>query len=241
MRSKKAILLLLLSVIFLSSFGQQRNYSKSAYSQKRHSKNPIRMSKNKAKIVCPIFENSQFPYQGLGIKLGDPFALTYKFYADKKWGFVVDFGKAASALYSRYYREKFNEYIDGDTIPIAGAIDYLSHQAKADLVGEVKVLRHFDLDKVSAGLRFYIGVGFELKSVHLTYDYLYDDGFNQNKFGRFEQNRFTYGPEAIAGIEYSYFQMPISAFMEVEVFTDVGLDPGWSKFQGGVGLRYIFK
>lgn len=199
------------------------------------------MSKSKAKTVCPIFENSQYPFQGIGIKLGDPFAITYKFYLDKKWGLVVDFGKSASALYSRYYREKFDEYIEGDTIPIAGGIDYLSHQAKADLVGEIKILRHFDLEKVSPGLRFYFGVGFELRSVQLTYDYLYDDGFNQNKFGRFERNRFTYGPEFVTGIEYSYFQIPISAFMEVEMFTDVGLDPGWTKVQGGVGLRYIFK
>lgn len=199
------------------------------------------MPKSKAKIVCPIFENSQFPYQGIGIKLGDPFALTYKYYLDKKWGFVLDFGKAASALYSSYYREKFEEYIEADTIPTAGGIDYLAHQAKLDIVGEVKVLRHFDIEKVSPGLRFYLGIGFELKTVQLTYDYLYDDGFNQNKFGRFEQSRFTYGPEFIAGIEYSYFQMPISAFMEVELFTDVGLDPGWTKLQGGVGLRYIFK
>ena len=42
------------------------------------------------------------------------------------------------------------------------------------------------------------------------------------------------------GIEYAYFNIPISAFMELEYFTDIQADPGWSRFEGGVGLRYVF-
>ncbi len=38
-----------------------------------------KVSHNKARIVCPIFEESQYPYQGIGFKVGDPFALTYNF------------------------------------------------------------------------------------------------------------------------------------------------------------------
>jgi hypothetical protein len=34
--------------------------------------------------------------------------------------------------------------------------------------------------------------------------------------------------------------MPISAFMEMELYTDIKIDPGWEKVQGGVGLRYVF-
>jgi hypothetical protein len=48
------------------------------------------------------------------------------------------------------------------------------------------------------------------------------------------------GPQIVGGIEYAYFQLPLSAFMEVEFFTDVQADPGWQRFEGGVGLRYIF-
>jgi hypothetical protein len=48
------------------------------------------------------------------------------------------------------------------------------------------------------------------------------------------------GPQVIIGIEYAYFQIPISAFMELEYFMDVQADPGWQRFEGGVGLRYIF-
>jgi hypothetical protein len=58
--------------------------------------------------------------------------------------------------------------------------------------------------------------------------------------GNFAEHRFTFGPVAIVGFEYSYFTLPVSAFIEVEWFTDALLDPGYNRFQGGVGLRYIF-
>ena len=65
-----------------------------------------KVNANKARIICPIFEESRYPYQGIGFKLGDPFALTYKFYANKHFSFAADAGKAASGLYSRYYRDE---------------------------------------------------------------------------------------------------------------------------------------
>jgi hypothetical protein len=75
----------------------------------------------------------------------------------------------------------------------------------------------------------------------LQYDYTYKAGFSDpDKFGRFERTRFTMGPQAVVGIEYAYFKIPISAFMELEYFSDVLADPGWSRVEGGVGLRYVF-
>ena len=58
--------------------------------------------------------------------------------------------------------------------------------------------------------------------------------------GRFDRVRATMGPVGVAGIEYSHFSLPMSAFMELEYFSDVMADPGWTRMQGGVGLRYIF-
>ena len=43
------------------------------------------------------------------------------------------------------------------------------------------------------------------------------------------------------GIEYAYFSLPVSAFMELEYFTDMQTDPGYARIEGGVGLRYIFQ
>jgi hypothetical protein len=200
---------------------------------------------NKAKIICPTFDKSKYPFHGLGFKLGDPFALTYKFYPNKRISFAADLGKAASGLYNRYFREKFNFYVRSDTFPSSeSSLTYLTHRVRSDLTGELKILYNIDAKKISDGLQAYAGIGWEWKSTRLQYDYIYDragkDAMVEDPFGSFRRNTSTMGPEFIVGIEYAYFRIPISAFMEVEYFTDVQADPGWQRFEGGVGLRYIF-
>lgn len=189
--------------------------------------------------MCPIFETSQYPYQGVGIKLGDPFAVTYKFYPNKHWSFAVDGGKAASGLYNEYYRNAFQTYLP-DTLEAPETIQYLAHKANTDWFLEAKFLYQWDASKISKGLQLYAGLGWQWRSTSLTYDYLYEDGAFDSRFGKFDEYRFTYGPTGILGFEYSYFSLPLSAFIEIEWFTDVLLDPGYQRFQGGVGLRYVF-
>ena len=109
------------------------------------------------------------------------------------------------------------------------------------MIGEVKLLYHVNVEPISPGLQFYLGAGWEWKSTKIQYDYTYMESMGgEKKFGRVNRSRLTMGPQAVAGIEYAYFKIPISAFMELEYFTDIQADPGWSRFEGGVGLRYIF-
>jgi len=246
MRFSKTLILLTACIILSSCAWAQKSSrhrtTKSFYTKDRYNSKATHVSHRKAKTVCPIFEVSKFPYHGIGLKLGDPFALTYKFYPNKKWGFVADVGKASSGLYNRYYIEKFDEYAG---TAAKDTITYLSHRVKSDYVGELKVLYHFDATVVSPGLMFYVGAGWQVKSTKLQYSFTYDSSPSvgsgvRNEIDRMERSRFTQGPEVVLGIEYSYFQIPISAFMEVEYFQDVVADPGWKKFEGGVGLRYIF-
>ena len=196
----------------------------------------------KAKTLCPVFENSRYPYQGIGIKLGDPFAITYKYYFSQKFAVAADIGKASSGLYNRYFREQFDNYVVTDTFSTSDAsIEYYTHKVLADLIGEIKLLYQLDASKISPGLQVYIGAGWEWKNTKLQYDYTYKENASEpDRFGRFERTRFTMGPQAVIGIEYAYFKIPISAFMELEYFSDVLADPGWSRVEGGVGLRYIF-
>lgn len=201
------------------------------------------VSRSKARIMCPIFENSEYPYQGIGIKMGDPFALTYKFYPNKNWAFTADAGKAASGLYNKYYRSLFDTYMP-DSLSEGQTIEYLAHKPKTDWFMQAKFLYQWDISKISKGLQFYAGLGWQWRSTTLTYDYFYQEEFEgteiDSRFGKFDRSRFTHGPVGVIGFEYSYFTIPISAFIEIEWFTDTLLDPGYQRFQGGVGLRYVF-
>lgn len=239
MKAKKVVILAVLLIFGLSqaSFSQKRkgNHAKSMYS--------LDKKRSRAKIVCPVFENSRYPYHGIGLKLGDPFAISYKYYVSERFGIAVDFGKTASGLYNRYYREKFYEYIDVDTAQEGARVDYLSHRVNHDWVAEVKFLWHFDARGITPGLKAYFGIGPEIRSTEIDYQYYFssvNDGNEINEIGSFVRKRNTFGPQVSVGIEYSYFQIPVSAFMEVELFNDISLDPGWRRFEGGAGLRYIF-
>jgi len=184
---------------------------------------------------------SQFPHHGFGFKLGDPFALTYKFYVAKEFACVADFGAAASGLYNRYFRQKFNEYAKSDTFTTSDAsVNYISHKVNSDITGEVKFLYHIDAKELSPGLEFFLGAGWEWKDTNITYTYLYKNDAIESRPGQFMRRRLTMGPQFIVGLEYGSMDIPLSAFMEIEYYRDVQVDPGYYRFEGGVGLRYIF-
>jgi hypothetical protein len=194
-----------------------------------------------AKVNAPVFQSHGYPYHSVGIKLGDPFAITYKFYASEKVSVAIDFGKASSGLYNRYFREKFAAYAESDTFSSnTASINYLTHKVRSDMTGEAKFLYHIDAGGISPGLRLYLGAGWAWKNTRLRYNYVYNNGSDSSRFGKFDRNRLTMGPQIVAGLEYAYFQIPVCAFIEIEYFTDMQGDPGWNRFEGGVGLRYIF-
>ncbi len=233
---KPFLVLLTLSLGAMAAYAQTKSVVSGRYRVPN-------VTRSKALIMCPIFVASKYPYQGIGFKFGDPFALSYKFYPSKNWAFAADAGKAASGLYNKYYRAAFNQYLP-DTLGTDQGIKYLAHKALSDWTVEAKFLYQWDAEKISKGLQFYTGLGWQWRSTSLEYDYLFlddvSDPNNLGDFGKFRENRFTYGPVVVLGFEYSYFTLPLSAFIEVEWFTDALLDPGYKRFQGGVGLRYIF-
>jgi len=233
---KNTLILLVLLVVTTGCLAQVRKSPKSSSYRVPH------VNGHKALIMCPLVEGSRYPYQGLGFKLGDPFALTYKFYANKHFAFAADAGKAASGLYNKYYREAFFTYLP-DTLSSDQSITYLAHKALSDWFVEAKFLYQWDAEKISKGLQLYAGLGWQWRNTNLQYDYNFNDrSLNQDdgKFGKFSVQRFTYGMVALVGFEYSYFSLPVSAFIEIEVYTDALIDPGYQRFQGGVGLRYVF-
>jgi hypothetical protein len=241
MRFTKPFSFVLLFLFVAGSVFAQRVHhgGKVTHTRTQHKKNQIKMPRSKAKTICPIFEDTGYPYQGLGFKFGDPFAITYKYYPSKHFGIAVDFGKSASGLYSRYYSQIFSDYTEPDTLGAGESVSYYSHKVNHDWVGEIKLLYHIDAEKISPGLQAYAGLGWEMRSLTITYDYQVQSG-PENQIENVRQSRFTMGLEGVAGIEYSYFKLPISAFMELEYYIDVMKDPGWRKVQGGVGLRYVF-
>ncbi len=210
---------------------------KSTYSYKYKS---VRMSRQKAQVVCPIFENSEYPYHGIGIKVGDPVTLTYKFYANENFAIAIDAGSAASGLYNKHHRERFGANVPESISAISDDVRYVRHEIINEYVLEGKLLYQSKADKLFPGLQFYVGGGWQFRKVDITYFYFYELQFRERETGEFDSNKIAQGPVVTTGLEYAYFKLPISAFIEVSMFSDILDDPGWMRFQGGVGIRYVF-
>lgn len=235
-------LLLCLIVTLLFAEGARAQRSSRVTKSRLHFSNP-KVRGHKAKIVCPTFDKSRFPLHGLGVKIGDPFALTYKFYPNKRLSFALDGGKSASGLYREYFKGRFTDYVAAAVVTENGDVTYLSHRVKSDVVVDARILYHINAEKLTEGLQLYVGAGWEWKQTQLEYNYERQatlDPLGSDPFGSFNHRRFTMGPQLALGIEYAYFTIPIAVFMEVEYFADLYEDPGSRQLQGGVGLRYIF-
>jgi len=241
----QALKILLVAIVILVASESVRGQRSGNVTKSRNNFSTPKIRGKKAKIICPVFIHDRYPYHGVGFKFGDPLALTYKFYPNKRFSLALDFGKAASGLYNDYFRDKFNSYVRKDTFATGeSTLGYLTHRVRSDLIGELKVLYHVDAQKISDGLQVYAGAGWKWRNTELKYDYEYRQGDTalpaSDPFGSFYRNRMTMGPQFVGGIEYAYFRIPVAAFVEVEYFTDLQADPGWNRFEGGVGLRYIF-
>jgi len=224
----KPLLLVIFSFTMLTALSQ---VSKSLVSTKF--KVP-KISRAQAHIVCPVGTKSAYPYNAIGVKLGDPFAFTYKLYPKKNWAFSIDMGKASSSLYNRYFRNSLNQLIP-DSVRLNPAFRYVGHHIVYDWVAQAKFLYQIDASKISKGMRLYTGLGWQWRATKINYDYLVE-----TTSYRISEKRFPQGPLVNVGFEYSNFYWPISAFIEMEWVTDISFDKGYNRMQGGVGLRYVF-
>lgn len=197
------------------------------------------MSRQKALVVCPIFENSEYPYHGIGIKVGDPVTITYKYYQNEKFAIVIDAGSAASGLYTKHHTANFDQNLP-DSLSSISSIKYIRHKVTTEYVIEAKLLYQTKVDKIFPGLQSYIGAGWQFRKTDIKYAYIYEIFIRSTETGEFVSNKTTHGPVVTLGLEYAYFKLPVSAFIETTLFTDISANPGWNRFQGGVGIRYVF-
>jgi len=231
----RIFLLVGLCTVYFTAFSQKR-YKKSlndTYKTQRHK--PMKFKNNKKMaVICPIFIPSEYPYQGIGFKAGDPFALTYKLYATKLLAFSIDGGIGAFGLYKKEYADLFF------TLPESDTLAYFNHQVEKDTHISAKVSLYGDGPRFLKGLDYYVSLGWQFRYVDIVYGYNEEISQTESLFGSFLKQVDYNGPEVGIGLEYAYFDIPVSAFMEVTWMYDLVHQPGFIKFQGGIGMRYVF-
>ncbi|MDX5339056.1 MAG: hypothetical protein LPK25_08515 [Cyclobacteriaceae bacterium] len=174
--------------------------------------------------------------RGAGVRLGEPFSLTYKDFIEDYLSFEVMLG-SGGVNSSEYYQKSF------DNNPPSSNAVYVSHSASRGVSLNFRLALHEDITdmfEIEQGyLLGYAGAGIQLRSTNV--DYVYDrfsgTGPTQRLFE--ERSNFDLGPEAFGGAEYYFDDTPISVFAEIGLFIEL-VDRVNMRGQGGIGIRYLF-
>lgn len=174
---------------------------------------------------------------GIGIKGGDPTGLSLKFY-QKKGAIEVNAGRPyyfSGHFYNDdlYYRERFykiNKY---------KGVNYYRYHSYA-VSNPVAIQVHFlksKPTKTAKELNWYYGLGPQLRGHRVSYTY-YDD--LHNRYYTDEIANIDLGIDAVAGLEYTFSDLPLSVFADFNLFLELLDDLGLG-IQGGAGIRYNLK
>ena len=164
------------------------------------------------------------------MRLGNPLGLTYKKYFGSK---ALEFGIGSSGDgWNRGYyensfegKDKFNGY------------NYRSHRLKSSLYLQGRYLVHNEIyvQGLEGEWDWYWGIGGVLKFASVRYRYINDSGAVQEE----TYSDIDLGPEGIAGMEYTFQDVPVAIFGEISLMMEI-VDRLTLQPFGAVGVRYNF-
>jgi len=169
--------------------------------------------------------------QGLGIRIGDPFGISYKAYLQRRRAVELVLGTVSRNNHSSYYRDTFRnlDKYEGDL--------YSSHDVNFTMVAMARYLFHESFPaNVEGRLDWYYGAGLQLRISTIEYQY-FD---SQSQIFRDDHTNFDFGPEAILGMEYELEDIPMVAFGEVSLLMELVDRPFNFRVFGAFGVRYAF-
>jgi hypothetical protein len=164
---------------------------------------------------------------GVGLRLGDPLAVSFKKYMNGgknavefnlgSYGYMYGYGRYNNGIYNGRYRYYKDYYYKQGGVVIMG--NYLWHKPF----------------KKANEVSLYVGVGGQLR----TLNYLKDD--DRNGYYDREVSGIGIGPDGVIGIEWIPKDIPeIGLFLDTRVYLEIIPQP-WIIPQVGVGVRYNFK
>ena len=172
--------------------------------------------------------------QGLGLRLGDPMAVSYKKYFGRTHAIEFGIGSAPASWNNQYYINSFQEY------PRYDNFQYQNHTVQSTLYLQARYLFHYNIpmQNMDGKLEWYWGGGAMLKAAKVQYRF-------QNReapfaAGRDIINEIDLGPEGIIGLEYTFQDTPLTVFGETSLFLEIADRPATFQGFGGLGVRYNF-
>ncbi|MEM6525399.1 MAG: hypothetical protein AAGF85_03605 [Bacteroidota bacterium] len=196
------------------------------------------MKLNAKAIVCLIglfylsnWTIAQSFDQWVGLRVGDPFGLSYKQYGNNRTALEFTIGTTSRNRHGAYYKDKFGKINDFDRF------NYSDHTVDFTLATQGRYLLHYSFPaNVEGRLDWYWGLGAHLRISTLEYAY-----FDESESLNFdERTNFDLGPEGVLGMEYEFQDYPIVGFGEFSLLGEVVDQPLKFRLFAAVGIRYGF-
>ncbi len=181
---------------------------------------------------------------GVGIRLGDPSGLTLKKYMSTT-AIELNVGRTHWFYSNNWYNKRFDKWYNGQKFGY-NDFQYIGYKVSTPIALQLHYLFRKDIKKIADneinGLQYYLGFGGQVAFQKYNYDYRYklkgDPNWYYETGGRVID--FDLGVDGVAGLEYTFEEIPISLFLDVTLFMELANDPFLFHFQSGIGGRYNF-
>ncbi|HSI91792.1 MAG TPA: hypothetical protein VK927_11795 [Adhaeribacter sp.] len=171
---------------------------------------------------------------GLGIKAGDPTGLSAKFYQSS---FDIELVVGRPYYFSSRYRS--NSYYNTRFYKIDKFSNKYYKFGYYESANPLAIQVHFlktKATKTAKELKWYYGGGPQLRAHRVEYFY-YDDRYKNVYYSEVVTN-IDLGLDGVVGLEYTFSDIPISIFADVNLFVEILDEPLHLGLQGGLGVRY---
>jgi len=176
--------------------------------------------------------STQAQQWGVGLRVGEPLGLTVKRYLPQ--GRAWEFNLGSSGIYGYNHQKAFYRYNR------FSGYEYRRHYLQSALGVQLRYLVHRDMGLAEVpGLEWYYGVGGQLRSYQIDYEYRVRID-NDWEPVQERVNNIDLGVDGIVGMEYSWKEVPLTVFLDMNLFLEVADTPLVIHFQGGTGVRYYF-
>jgi len=171
--------------------------------------------------------------QGIGLRVGNPLGLTYKRYLPNDRAFEFIFGTAPGGWNKNYYKNSFKDLDDYESN------SYLSHDVESTVYFQARYLFDYNIpvEGMVGKLDWYWGAGALLKFAKVNYRYQFGDA-PANLYDT--RTDIDFGPEGIAGMEYTFDDIPLTIFGEVSVLLEFADRPLTFRAFAAAGARFNF-
>jgi len=172
--------------------------------------------------------------QAIGLRIGDPIGITYKRYLPNNRAVEFGIGTASSGWNSYYYENSFKKASRYDNY------DYRGQKVRGTVYFQGRYLFHYNIpiEGMVGKLDWYWGAGAVLKVA--TIDYTYQSKTSPFNVERDTRTDIDFGPEGIAGMEYTFQDVPLSVFGEISLMLEFVDRPLTFRTFGAVGVRFNF-